>query len=414
MSRILIRAKVSPFEDNDVETVLKKSLLGGNSGNLLFAYSATRLLDTGSNELSFIGDNKIGRTQEVASSINEQYDHLVLPMANSFRASFMKPLDKWTKLIRELQIPCTVLGIGIQLRNGEKYDDPHEYDETVKSFISAVLDHSPKIAVRGEVTAAYLNHLGFRDVEVTGCPSFALAGPDFPIHSLPKLKKDTPTTITGSIKSPRIFQQFMRKTLKHMPNSYFVPQSNDDLALLYYGVTIQNKKAMQNGYPCALDDPIFKNDRARFFINIKSMLEFNRSMGFNFGTRIHGSISNLVCGVPSVLFSQDQRVGELAQYHHIPLFPIDSIGRFSTISSFYNKIDLAYMREGHNQRFERLLGFLDANNLPHVWKNGTPTSFPADEKLKHNEFHAPVHAACAELDPVGMKERLEAGKQFII
>lgn len=412
MSRILIRAKVSPFDDNDTPTTLKKSLLGGNSGNLLFAYSTTRLLDTGDNELSFIADYRVSSGKVNADWVNEHCDHLVLPMANSFRATYMKHLEAWAKLIAGLKVPCTVVGIGVQMGNKEKYDDPHEYDGAVKAFVSAVLDHSPKIAVRGEVTAAYLNHLGFKDVEVTGCPSMAIAGPDFPIKGLPGIDRNSSGTVTGSVNSPVAFQNFMRKTMKKMTNCYFVPQYNDDLALIYYGVPITRVKAEKHGYPRTIDDPVFTEDRARFFINIKSMLEFNRTMDFNFGSRIHGCISNIVCGVPSVLFSQDKRVGELASYHHLPLFKFKEIGAFSSIESFYDKIDLNYMRQGHQERFERLIAYLDANDLPHIWKNGKPDVFPADEKLKGKEFHAPVRACCAELQGAELEKRLELGRQL--
>ena len=412
MSRLLIRSKVSPFENHNVEETLKRSLLGNNSGNLLFAYSATRLLDTGENDLSFIADYKITNGKVSAEWINENFDHLVLPMANSFRKAYAVHLKSWAAMIRKLTIPCTVIGIGVQFANGEKLEDPHPYDDDVKAFVSAVLDHSPAIAVRGEITAAYLNHLGFRDVEVTGCPSFALAGPEFPIKDLPKIDRNTPGTFTGSVKSPESFQQFMRRSFERMPNAYFVPQFNDDLALMYYGVPVTRKLAKKNGYPRTIDDPVFTEDRARFFINIKSMLEFNRAMGFNIGSRIHGCISNIVCGVPSVLFSQDQRVGELASYHHLPLFSFNDIGRFSTVDSFYKKIDLAYMRQGHRERFERLIGYLDANELPHVWKNGTPSVFPADEKLKNGQFHEPVRACCAELEGDALRERIERGKEL--
>ena len=412
LSRILIRAKVSPFENNTVEKTLRRSLLGGNSGNLLFAYSTTRLLDDGQNELSYISDGKIRSGKISADWINENADHLVLPMANSFRETYMKHLDAWTEVIQNITIPCTVIGIGVQMKNTEKYDDPHIYDDSVKQFVSAVLDHSPKIAVRGEVTAAYLNHLGFKDVEVTGCPSFALAGPDFPIADLPPLTHNMPGTVTGSVNSPKRFQKFMRKTMKKMPNCYFVPQYNDDLALMYYGVPIARERAFKNGYPRTIDDPVFTEDRARFFVNIKSMLEFNSKMEFNFGTRIHGCISNIVCGVPSILFAQDQRVGELASYHHLPLFRFKDIGYFSTLEYFYSKIDLNYMREGHKERFERLLAYLDANDLPHVWRNGTPETFPADEKLKANKYRRPVRAACAQLEGEKLEARLAKGKRL--
>lgn len=410
VKRILIRAKVSPFEPHDVGEVLEKSLTGNNSGNLLFAYSVTRLLDTGDVDLSFIADYQITNGLVDAQWINQNFDCVVLPLANSFRSQYLIHLDSWTKVIRQLTIPCVVVGIGIQMEHGEKVHDAHSYDDSVRAFVSAVLDHSSSMAVRGEITAEYLRHLGFSNIEVTGCPSFALAGPDFPIQELKPLTRDSVATVTGSPKSPAIFQQFMRKTFEDLPNCYFVPQFNDDLALMYYGTPVLRAKARKNDYPCTMDDPVFVNDRARFFVNIKSMLEFNRSTQFNYGSRIHGCISNIVCGVPGLLFIQDQRVGELASYHHLATQHMEDLKSGKSIFDYYEEIDLSYMREGHNQRFQRLLGFLDANGIPHVWKNGTPTSFPADEKLQQGVFPGPVRPLAAEL-PDGLRERVCKGQR---
>ena len=331
MSRVLIRAKVSPFEPHDAEEVLAKSLTGNNSGNLLFAYSVARLFDTEDSSLSFVADWKVTKGRINAEWVNENFDYLILPMANSFREDYCLHLEGWTKLIRDLRIPCVVVGIGIQMANNETITDSHPYDATVADFVSAVLDHSASIAVRGELTAQYLNHLGFSDVVVTGCPSFAIAGPVFPIAELQPLTHESVCTVTGSPKSPATFQKFMRKTFEALPNCYFVPQFNDDLALMLYGTPITRKAAVKNGYPCKIDDSFFVKDRARFFLNIKSMLEFNRSTDFNYGTRIHGCISNIVCGTPSLLFIQDKRVGELAEYHHLPTFQMEELKTNKTI-----------------------------------------------------------------------------------
>ena len=48
-------------------------------------------------------------------------------------------------------------------------------EASVRAFMSAVLDRSPSVGVRGEFTHDYLRGLGFRDVEVIGCPSMFLA-----------------------------------------------------------------------------------------------------------------------------------------------------------------------------------------------------------------------------------------------
>lgn len=414
MSRILLRTKSSPFEAHGVQETLGSSLFGGNSGNLLFSYSAARLFDTDDNNLSFVYDAQVTKGKIDAQWVNENFDFVVLPMANSFREKYLPHLNAWTQLIKQLKIPCVVLGIGIQLENSERFNEEHSYDEAVKEFIAAACDHSNGVGVRGEISAAYLQHLGFSDIEVIGCPSFALAGPQFPIESLSALDEDSLLSITGSVNSPAAFQQLMRRTLDEFPRSYFIPQYNDDLELIYYGIPNKRKAAQTNGYPHFVDDDVFVQDRARFFVNIKSMLEFNRQTNFNIGTRIHGCIGNVVCGTPAVLFKQDQRVEELARYHHLPLLSFDDITERTTAYDLYDKIDLHDMSNGHEQRFEHLVSFLDRNDLPHVWRGDiAPKRFPAEEKLENQEFEGPVRSLLfAERDDLA--SRLAAGQKLEI
>ena len=414
MGKILIHAGMSPLDRPSMDRVFREHLFTTNSGNLLFQYGAYRTMMTEGAEFEsrflHLGD----LTDADLERINAECECVVLPMANSFRSAYEIHLSSWAKVIGQLKIPCVVVGIGAQLEHGESYADKHPYDDTAKAFVSAVLDHSVQIAVRGEVTAAYLKHLGFSYVEVTGCPSMALAGPEFPIKELPPLTEESVMSVTGSVKSPKSFQDFMRRTMGEFPNCSFIPQFNDDLALMYYGAPITRASAKENGYPRLINDPVFVEDRARFFLNIKSMLEFNRNTAFNFGTRIHGCISNIVCGVPSLLFAQDQRVGELGSYHHLSILPLDQIDEQSSVGDFYEKIDLGYMREGHEQRFNRLISYLDANGLPHVWRNGAPDSFPADQKLAAGEFEEPVRPVLVVSQGQELADRLAFGQELTL
>ena len=63
---------------------------------------------------------------------------------------------------------------------------------SVRAFVGAVLDRSPSIGVRGELTYDYLRGLGFRDVEVIGCPSMFFHGDRMAIE------KRTPTLDTDA------------------------------------------------------------------------------------------------------------------------------------------------------------------------------------------------------------------------
>lgn len=127
MERILIRAGVAPWAEYNALDVITDKIIGNNTGNLLFANSITRLVATADSRVDFISDLMLVKKQITAQEINENYDRLILPMANAFREDFArKCLKHWTALIRQLTIPVTVTGIGIQLPYEPHLEQPRD------------------------------------------------------------------------------------------------------------------------------------------------------------------------------------------------------------------------------------------------------------------------------------------------
>ena len=410
--RILLRASVSPFQVSTPEEVIFTRVIGNNTGNLLFAYSMTRTLFTDDTQVDFLADKTVIHDKITPEYINENYDYLVLPMANSFRNQFLGSMRKWTALIERLTIPCVVTGIGIQMPYEPDITEPHKYDEDSKRFVKAVLNHSASIGVRGEITYKYLKHLGFNDVDVTGCPSIEMFGPGLPVREPKPLTKDSKVCVTGSVSNPVNFKEFMIRNREVLPNYYFMPQLVDDLKLMYYGVPLPATEASQTLYPHMIDDEVFVNDKARFFIDFQSILKFNQGIDFNYGTRIHGAVGNILAGVPTILFPTDARIRELAEYHNIPNMPAHDVNESTNIFELYENTDFTQVNNGHEERFWHFVDFLDNNGLPHIYKDRDNIHSPFDEKIKDIEFYGPVHSlyTCDEKEQV---QRLITGQRMM-
>src|SRR4029079_3399401 len=144
-----------------------------NSGNLLFLETAWKILSAKGTEITA---DRLSAHRLGADRINERFDAYVIPLANAFRRSYMDSLIRLTRVIERLTIPVTVLGVGVQFARSQEPRAVRPFDDAVKAFARAVLDRSPSIGVRGETTQTYLRELGFRDVEVIGCPSMFLNG----------------------------------------------------------------------------------------------------------------------------------------------------------------------------------------------------------------------------------------------
>lgn len=413
--RILMRASVSPFEVHEPKDVICQKVIGNNSGNLLFAYSMTRILYPEDTEIDFLADKDVAHGKTDTEYINNNYDYLVLPMANSFRKQFMQCMGKWTDIIERLTIPVVVTGIGIQMPYEPDVTEKHVYDECAKRFITAVLNHSSSVGVRGEITQSYLTHLGFpqQSIDVTGCPSLEMFGPDLPVREKKPLTAASKVSVTGSVSNPVNFKKFVERNKKLLPDYYFVPQFDNDLRLMYLGVPLPENENSQTLYPHDISDEVFVNDRARFFINVPSMLEFNSGMDFSYGTRIHGAVSCILAGVPSFLFPTDARIRELAEYHNIPNMPAHSVDESTDIFELYEKTDFSQVNAGHRERFNHFVDFLNNNSLPHIYLDSERTVVPFDEKIKSIDFPGPVRSlySCSQGE---LLQRMSLGYDLLV
>src|SRR5699024_5431769 len=157
MKNILIRSGISPLDTFNAAYMIKHNSIGGNVGNLIYAYSVYRTL---MKEETNIVPDYYSTDPNKADEINEKYDAYVIPLADAFRKDFIPALRNYTKLIKKLKIPVYVIGVGLRAPFEPNLDEGFPFDEDVKDFVSAVLEKSNLIGLRGEITSNYLSRLG--------------------------------------------------------------------------------------------------------------------------------------------------------------------------------------------------------------------------------------------------------------
>lgn len=102
--------------------------------------------------------------------------------------------------------------------------------------------------MRGEFTAEYLNGLGIKDVEVIGCPSMFLHGPDLSVEKrLETLGTDANIAINISPYVEEVGETVMSNYRKY-PNLVYIAQDRPTLQLLR---TWTNSPAGCNGWRSA-------------------------------------------------------------------------------------------------------------------------------------------------------------------
>lgn len=374
MTRILLRAHKDPFRVESAKTTYRRNLIGENVGNLLFSSASYKLLQTEGTEVE-VGRLHGGKAE--AARINAHADHVVIPLANAFRTSYSASLDKMSETIEALKVPVTILGVGAQLRLDGKVDRLDGMKESVTRFVRAVLDRSPSIGVRGEFTEQFLKGLGFKDVEVIGCPSVFLHGKDLRVEKrVAALTRSSRISMNLSPYVPNLGPIVEHHTNAY-PNLRYAAQHRDALGmLLSRRHRSQTHATDQAVLPTHHAHPLVRDGRTSFFVDPEPWMRYLATFDYSFGTRIHGNIAALLAGTPATVLAHDSRTLELVRYYGIPHRTTKQIGPDLDAAELYAEADFTEFNTGHAERFDRFADYLGAHGLHHVYEPGQdPTRF---------------------------------------
>lgn len=412
MKRILLRAGVSPLISHDQTEVIMRNRIGSNIGNLLFPASVCRALLCEDTVIDTVNTLRKYSGEHI-KRINETYDCLVLPFANAFRYSFLKELNAITDLVSQLKIPCIVVGVGIQAKK-RKAEEQVELDEAVTRFMKAVLAKSAIVGLRGEITAEYLETLGFqaeRDFTVIGCPSMYMWGKILPEMKVKELTPDSSVSMNSKIQLPQKFHDFMYRSRADLPNFHYVAQVIEEMRQMYMGTDYPTGfvKKIPKHFPVDFTHPIYQSGKGISFTNFPSWLEYLRGKDFSFGSRIHGNIASILAGTPCFIVVSDERIKELVSYHHIPHLLMKDLKTDTRIFDLYEKADFSAIQKHHEKKFLHYLDFLQRNGLQTIFdeKGDAPECSPFDEIIQSTSFAPPVRAFSA-LSPEEQLDRLRS------
>ncbi|GAA1530622.1 polysaccharide pyruvyl transferase family protein [Microbacterium ginsengiterrae] len=375
--KTLIRAGKHPAQVLGPEAAFQRGVngvFGANSGNLLFSNAVFRTLSVPGAELvpdSFTTE-RAGVDDDHVTRINDEFDNFVIPLANAFRPEFLPALNKLSSVIERLDIPVAVVGVGAQLSNGngtEVSDLPSTLKEPVTRFVSAVLDRSAKIGVRGDFTREFLARLGFGDdhVEIIGCPSLTESAEYRVEKKAERLTRESRISF-NAVPSLEVIGEVFQEHSERFPNITYVQQEYRELALLMWGQPMRGRVA--TAFPSGIDHPLYREDRLVFFLDPQPWQQFLSTMDFSFGNRIHGNIAALAAGTPAVVISHDSRTRELAEYHRIPTRSMPDRADEIRAEALYDNADFGPFHDAQAENFARYVRFLDANDIRHVHAAG--------------------------------------------
>lgn len=336
------------FGDDDLLAVL-----GANSGNLIFQYAASRIIDA---PQRFIG---LSDTPYEDRSVLDGAAALVFPAANHLRAG-----TDWSGLngyLEAANLPIVVLGLGAQTGAGE---DPTEAIATLKQephvrrMVDILRDRAVFVSVRGAVSEQICAGLGLKDVAVLGCPS-ALLNPDPGLgRSLaarldaarqrhrPQIAITAAAPFEIALDTPRrsLERKLFGWALAH--EGLYVQQSGGVTAMQaasggWHRISETDRASIAwvldpEAGPDAATDPetVWTHLRrhGRFYTSAADWIAEMGPRDVVLGSRAHGTMAALAAGTPGVLIAHDGRTGELARTMHLPQLDAEAVTGAATLS----------------------------------------------------------------------------------
>lgn len=382
---------MTPFDNFNPSKVIGENSIGGNSGNLVYAYSVYRALMTEDTKIDSTY-YRLDYSEKEIEKINEKYDCFVIPLADAFRDSYANSLRAIARIVRMLKIPTIVVGVGLRAPFEPDLAKGFPFDDAVKEFMDAVLEKSAIVGVRGQITSDYLTRLGYIEGKhhmVIGCPSMYMYGRDLNIRDT-KITKDSLVCMNNSAISPKNVLDFLDRSSHEFSNLYFIPQRLNELKMEYFGIPNPKDQNKPN-YPHNIDHYLYDEDRVRFFINFREWNRFLSKADFSFGARMHGNISSVVSGTPSLIIPKDARMRELSEYHNLTRVASGDIKKDTNIWDLIEKADFKAPCKNQYKNFDNYRDFLNLNGLDNIFINeDNPIDTPFDKKIEEAKLQPAV------------------------
>ena len=325
----------NPDRYDDADTL---RALGANSGNLVFQYACSLLVDA---PLTHIGMTETPYSDVPAVQATQK---MIVPAANHLRAD-----SDWTGLnnfLSGINKPLIVMGLGAQspkIGGTKETLGALRSNAQVMRLVDILRDRAEFITVRGDYTQTVCYELGLKDVHVLGCPS-AMINPDPGLgrgmDTRLRLARDgmNPPRIAVTAAAPfeirddppkrDIEQQLFRWVVA--TDGLYVQQSGGIDAMRaangrWYEMDRGARASISvvmapNMEP--LDLWAFMAKGGRFYTSANHWREDMRDVDVCMGTRLHGNMAAIAAGTPGVIIAHDSRTGELGQTMHLPSLDI--------------------------------------------------------------------------------------------
>ncbi|WP_413404355.1 MULTISPECIES: polysaccharide pyruvyl transferase family protein [unclassified Synechococcus] len=342
------------------------SALGNNAGNMVFGSAMQRVLKGGfpANSMQIPSRKKFDSTG---------CDGIVIAAAN-----WLQPrvdLGLQLQQLKKLNTSVVICGLGAQSIDN---NIPELNENTVK-YLKLISDSSNYISVRGNFTAEVLANYGIHNVIVTGCPSL-LWHVDHPaaIQNKPIILHDNKISMNATIPAKDFSRKILDKRMilaKHMVKNC-IEQETDlvvqtELPMMRFKNGNQVKKDLEYlsplFHPYTIEDSQkWATKHVKYFGSVSDWIAYCANKSFVLGTRLHGVITSLLAGTPSMLVTHDQRTMEMSRKASIPNISSEEILSMTTydFAELRQRIDIEAFNHRQKLYFSDFKDFFRLNDVP--------------------------------------------------
>lgn len=391
--RILLRSGKSPHEVINPFIAYGTSDIGyygGNVGNVLFADSVYKTLNTPTSEIVVDGYSmeRDGVDLNKIDYLNNEYDVFVAPFANLFRESWVNVFKKINPTIQKLKIPIVMVSGGLQMAQNQVFDDlSSDLKEQSYLFCKTILNSgAASIGVRGQKTKDFLVHIGIPQdlIDVIGCPSMYYNGKNLQItKDLKEINNDHSIAMNVNFEAPQI-SQLLNYHFEKYSNFSYISQIHEEFSLILYGHPFLNHP--HQNMPDNVNHPIFKQNKIGFPIEAQGWINYMKTQNFVFGTRLHGCVAGFLANVPTCIFRYDSRTSELIDVHKFPFIEVDINKPVFDANELYQQVDFTDFNNNVDRNFDNYLKFLERNSLSHIYQKGNE-NYEYQKLLDETEFY---------------------------
>ena len=330
-----------------------------NSGDFVyFAAGVSCLFGINSVQFSTYEDIE-SRLAKEPNYFKNNYDLAINMQANIFSLDFVSNMNYIAELIRRMKIPVFILGAGAQSTIDYSEDFLDSISESSQNFLDSIFNSGGDITLRGEFTKYCLEKLGYKDLFVSGCPSFYMSGFSDSVISNKKVGKD----VFCPMFNGQSVQEINSRLYESYPESLFFDQG-------YYFDLLYTPELLTDERFNQLREPVKKMFVSRridgdmnYYLWRKRILD--KKVNFSYGSRLHGNVIAIQLGIPCYINVIDSRVREIVELFNLPS---NLTYHFNEVSDdlydLYKSIDYSQFNKSYLKMFLNFEKYLNTHGIP--------------------------------------------------